>query len=209
MDIGDFSDVAQCLTAAAIGSRELVGGEILNPDYAAILASSEAKGLGKCADAIIKNAGKALDTIGKERSKAQNGIEKTSAAVTASYTQHTVNNPKINDAITKMNAAIDKACRDSNKALFTTSELVHLGSCSAASVAAIESCVEQAVRNTGEGAISMAYVNAGELPIQADVFINSGTTTTGGGSALDGVTGSRRNRTQLDAGFTVSATRWT
>jgi len=200
--INDFSDVAECQISAAIGAAELVFGEILNPDYGAIYASVEVKGLTKCVDAIAKNAIKAIATIGKSRTKAQNATEKNSGATSVSYTQHTVTHAKIDGAVFKMREGITKACTDSNKAPFTTPDLLLLGSCTAASVTAINDCVEEAVRDTGEGVVSVAYINSGELPGDADVTIIPNSVTNDGGPIVGGsLPAGRISKTRHDRGF--------
>jgi hypothetical protein len=197
---GNYNQVSDCLADAAEGAAELLFGEILNPDYPGILAHANAGDIEKCANAIAKNATKSVSTIIKERTKAQNGIDKDDTGVVVSYTQYNTANTKINDSITKTLDAIQGACEPPD---VPASALILLGSCDPNStLAGIKTCVEDAVRDTAEGLASMAYINANEFPTQADVFINSGTDTTGTGSALDGITGARRNRTQLDAGFT-------
>jgi len=200
--IATYDDVSDCVSAAAIGSAELAFGETLNPDYAGILAHADVKGLSKCVDAIAKNGIKVISTIGKERSKAQNGAEKSSAAVTASYDQYGVGNAKIGSALTKMGDGIVKACVDGSKAPFTTPELLLLGSCSADSVAAIVSCVGSALLDTGEGVMGPMYVSSGEFPATAGVDISSGTTASPSYTADGGTPGGRRNRTGLSVGNT-------
>ncbi len=200
--IADFDDVSDCLVSAGQGAAALVFGEVLNPDYDAILADAAAGDLEKCANAIAKNTTKAVSTILKERTKAQNGVEKDSVATSAAYGQFSLSNSKINDAITKMRDAVNGACAAPD---VPSNTIQLLGSCSstlAGLTTAGTGCLEGAVRDTGEGLASMAYQNKNEYPSRADVFINAGTTVTGTGSAIDGTTGSRRNRTQLDAGFT-------
>ena len=201
--IADFDDVSDCLAAAAIGNAELLQAEVLNPDYGAIaLQGDGGKLLGGCAATIAKGVGKAAATIVKGRTKAQSKIEKSSVAVVASYDEFknpgdAKTNGKIDKAIAKIGAGIDKKC-----AGIGTAELIILGACDTSSVANYKTCIGSAVRNHAEGLAGLAYLNPDKRPVGAVVMANSGTSSTGGSTAQGGTPNGTRNRTVLSAGWT-------
>jgi hypothetical protein len=180
--IPDGATLATCLVGLNAENMQRWRNAILTPDYAAALADPS-KNIGKCINAIAKNATKYFSTIQKEQSKAQNSSDK--AGGDSNY-----NNPgdpagKIGASATKLADGITKACED-----LTPGQWADVGTCDD-DLAGVIACVEDKTQAIAEGLIASAYDQPGSCPAGVRVQIHH--------DAADGVD---LGPTELDVGWT-------
>ncbi len=176
--ITDFSSVATCVNDITDKNIERWRNAILSPNYA--LAAGD---IGKCINAIAKNATKLFSTIQKEQSKAQNASDKLLG-------DSNYNNPgdpagKIAAATTKLSDGITSAC-----SILTPDAWAVIRSCDD-TVADVIDCVTDKTTAAGQGLIASAYDQPGSCPAAVEVKIHHGGQ---GGVAL--------GPTSLDVGHT-------
>lgn len=178
--ITSFGQVGPCLNSLVDANVERWRNGILSPDYAAALAS---KDLGKCINAIGKNATKYLATIQKEQSKAQNTSDK--ALGDSNYSNPGDPSGKIGAAATKLDAGLDKAC-----ALLTPAQWGDVGTCDD-DLAGVKACIKAKTQAVAEGLIASAYDQPGSCPASVKVQIHH-----------DSAGGAKISATELDVGWT-------
>jgi hypothetical protein len=174
----DFTSVATCLNDIADKNIERYRNAILAPNYA--LATGD---IGKCINAIAKNATKLLSTIQKEQSKAQNTSDK--ALGDSNYNDPGDPSGKIGAAITKTADGITNAC-----SILTPADWAVVRSCDDDLAGVIE-CVTDKTTAVAEGLTASSYDQPGSCPTAVEVKIHHG-----------GQGGADLGPTELDVGWT-------
>lgn len=174
----DFTSVATCLNDITDKNIERYRNAILAPNYA--LATGD---IGKCINAIGKNATKLLSTIQKEQSKAQNTSDK--ALGDSNYNDPGDPSGKIGAAILKTADGIDKAC-----SVLTPADWAVVRSCDD-DLAGVIQCVTNKTIAVAEGLTASSYDQPGSCPAAVEVKIHHG-----------GQGGADLGATELDVGWT-------
>jgi len=163
-----WSDVSACLSELNVKNVVALRISILTPDFGAIAAHPLVKDLGKCANAIGKNATKLYATIQKERAKNQKGLDKVGGSY--DYLSGAADpKGKIGKATTKLSDGLIKACGPLQGA-DEGANLNLIGSCDD-DVAGIISCVTDKVTSSAGGLAAASYDQPGDCATQAGVQI--------------------------------------
>jgi hypothetical protein len=176
--ITDFSSVATCVNDITDKNIERWRNAIMSPNYA--LAAGD---IGKCINAIAKNATKLFSTIQKEQSKAQNTSDK--ALGDSNYNNPGDPSGKIGTATTGLASGITSAC-----SVLTPADWAVVRACDDDLTGVID-CVTDKTTAAGQGLVASAYDQPGSCPASVEVKIHHG-----------GQGGADLGATELDVGWT-------